>query len=392
MGEQVLAVIPARGGSKGIPGKNIKLLGGIPLIAHNIRAARAARTVSRVVVSTDDDAIAKVARDFGADVVMRPAALATDTAKSEDALLHVLTALEESEGYRPDVVLLVQCTSPLTSAEDIDGVVTALFDGGADSSVAVAPFHYFLWGRDAAGEGVAINHDKSIRLMRQQREPEFIETGAVYAMRVPGFQQTKHRFFGRTVLHETPIENRLEIDDPIDFQLAEERLAMRRRQGQIDALAAMPQAIVFDFDGVFTDDRVVVDENGKESVICSRRDGMGIERLRKAGVPMVVISKEQNPVVAARCRKLQLEHFHGVEAKLELMSQWLADRGFDPAATVYIGNDINDVACMAHVGVAVAPRDAHPSALAAADIVLDADGGQGAIRLFADLLETRFPR
>ncbi|MFC4255546.1 NTP transferase domain-containing protein [Altererythrobacter xixiisoli] len=391
MGEQVLAVIPARGGSKGIPGKNIKLLGGIPLIAHNIRAALAARTVSRVVVSTDDDAIAKIARDFGADVVMRPAALATDTAKSEDALLHVLTALEESEDYRPDVVLLVQCTSPLTSAEDIDGVVTALFDGGADSSVAVAPFHYFLWGRDAAGEGVAINHDKRVRLMRQQREPEFIETGAVYAMRVPGFRQTKHRFFGRTVLHETPIENRLEIDDPIDFQLAEERLAMRRRQGQIDALQAMPQAIVFDFDGVFTDDCVVVDENGKESVICSRRDGMGIESLRKAGVPMVVISKEKNPVVAARCRKLQLDHFHGVEAKLELMTRWLADRGFDPAATVYIGNDINDVACMAHVGTAVAPRDAHPSALAAADIVLDADGGQGAIRLFADLLEARFP-
>ncbi|HKX78284.1 MAG TPA: acylneuraminate cytidylyltransferase [Novosphingobium sp.] len=400
MPAEILAVIPARGGSKGIPRKNLRVVGGRPLVAHAIIAAQAAKRVSRVVVTTDDDEIARVSEAYGATVIRRPAELASDTASSEDALLHALEVLEREEGYDPDAILLIQCTSPLTTPDDIDGTAGALLDGGADTSVAVAPFHYFLWSRDDTGESVAINHEKSKRLMRQQRRPEYIETGAVYAMRVAGFREARHRFFGRTALHETPSENRLEIDDPVDLELAEERLRSRsaldrrvrgRERGPGRASTGwpfprVPAAIIFDFDGVHTDDRVFVDQDGRESVACSRRDGMGVEMLRGMGIPMVVISKEANPVVSARCTKLKLEHFQGIEDKLTLLRDWLGRNRIDPADCMYVGNDINDLECMRHVGMSAAPRDSHPDALVEARLVLDADGGRGAVRALADLI------
>lgn len=381
---QTLAIIPARGGSKGIPRKNVLPLGGTPLIAHTINAARAASRIDRVVVSTDDDEIASVALRYGAEVVRRPADLATDTASSEAALLHTLDVLGETEGYEPDLLVFLQCTSPLTAPEDIDGTVAALIDARADSALAVTAFHYFLWAGDEGGAR-GINHDKSVRLMRQQRTPEYLETGAVYVMKTDGFRAARHRFFGKTVLFATPVERRLEIDEPEDFRIAEERIA--RLSQRSTGLPPRVSALVMDFDGVLTDDRVFVSETGEESVVCSRRDGMGIEQLRKAGLPMLVISKETNPVVAARCRKLQLPYRHGIEGKLAVLQGWLADNAIDPAETVYVGNDINDLECMAAVGCALAPQDAHPRALAAAALVLDADGGRGAIRLLADLLE-----
>jgi len=386
MASDILAIIPARGGSKGIPRKNVLPLAGKPLIAHSIDAAKASRFVTRVVVSTDDAEIAEVSRRFGADIVIRPPEIASDTSPSEQALLHVLDALERDEGYRPDLVVFLQCTSPLTAPEDIDGTITALTEAGADSALAVIPFHYFLWKRDGEGQACGVNHEKSVRLMRQQREPEFLETGAVYVMRTAGFRASKHRFFGRTVLHETPVERRLEIDEPEDFMIAVERLTSLRRSRRQQFLPNLVEALALDFDGVFTDDRVFVDQDGRETVVCSRSDGMGIEMLMKLGLPMVVISKEQNRVVAARCRKLGIAYHHGIEAKLDLLRQWLVDQAIDPAHTIYMGNDINDLECMRHVGCAVAPRDAHPAALNAADLVLTSDGGRGALRELAELI------
>lgn len=383
---QTLAIIPARGGSKGIPRKNVLPLGGKPLIAHTIAAARAASRVDRVVVSTDDDEIAAVAIRYGAEVVRRPASLASDTASSEVALLHTLDVLRADEHYAPDLLVFLQCTSPLTAPEDIDGTVAALIDGHADSALAVTAFHYFLWAGDEGGSARGVNHDKGVRLMRQQRTPEYLETGAVYAMKTDGFRAARHRFFGKTVLFDTPVERRLEIDEPEDFRIAEERITRLSRPPA--SLPPRVSALVMDFDGVLTDDRVFVSETAEETVACSRRDGMGIERLRNAGLPMLVISKETNPVVAARCRKLHLPYHHGIEGKVAVLRRWLAANGIAASETVYVGNDVNDLDCMADVGCAVAPRDAHPRALAAAALVLDADGGRGAVRLLADMLET----
>ncbi|MFW6725048.1 cytidylyltransferase domain-containing protein, partial [Streptomyces sp. MAR4 CNY-716] len=148
---RVLAVIPARGGSKGVPGKNLARVGGVPLVARAVRQCLAARLVTDVVVSTDDDTIASVAREAGAEVVRRPAEIAGDTASSEAAVLHALDTHEERCGETMAAVLLVQCTSPFLTGADIDGVTAAVLDEGADSALTVAPFHGFLW-RDEADD------------------------------------------------------------------------------------------------------------------------------------------------------------------------------------------------------------------------------------------------
>lgn len=145
-------------------------------------------------------------------------------------------------------------------------------------------------------------------------------------------------------------------------------------------------AIGFDFDGVFTDNRVLVDQNGIESVWCHRGDGLGISRLRQAGLPMTVISLETNPVVAARCRKLQLPQHSGIENKRQVFLDWLAENDVSPAQAIFMGNDVNDLECMDVAGVSVTVADAHPEVLSRADLVLSQRGGFGAVRELADLL------
>jgi len=359
-------------------------LAGIPLIAHSIRAAESASLVNRVVVSTEDAEIASIARTFGSEVVDRPVDLAGDEATSESALLHALESLHEKQGYRPDILCFLQCTSPLTAPGDIDGLIGTLIAEKADSALTVSRFHYFVWKQDGDDGFIGVNHDKRVRLRRQDRDAEFLETGAAYAMVADRFRVARHRFFGRTVIHEMPASRVLEIDEPDDFVIARQRLS--RSVAKVSKLPSPLQGIVFDFDGVFTDDRVLVDEHGTESVRCSRRDGLGIEMLRKARVPMMVISKERNAVVARRCEKLQLEYRLGEDRKIDVLKRWMGDNGMNAANIIYVGNDVNDLDCLTAVGCAVAPADAHPAALAVASIVLSSEGGRGAIRELADMI------
>ena len=327
---RVLAVIPARGGSKGVPAKNLAPVGGVPLVARAVRECRASRLVTDVVVSTDDQAIAAAARSAGAEVVLRPAAIAGDTATSEAAVLHAMDAHEALHGATVDVVLLVQCTSPFIIREDVDGVVGALVDNGADSAMTVAPFHGFVW-RDAddearagtveeadaaVGGGYGVNHDKSFRPRRQDRPQDFLETGAVYGMHAPGFRKHQHRFFGRTELVRTDPARVLEIDD--HHELARARalapLFDADRPGSLPTFEDV-DAVVLDFDGTQTDDRVLIDADGKEFVSVHRGDGLGIAALRNSGLKMLILSTEQNPVVAARARKLKIPVLHGIDRK-----------------------------------------------------------------------------
>jgi YrbI family 3-deoxy-D-manno-octulosonate 8-phosphate phosphatase len=384
-----LAIIPARGGSKGIPGKNLKPVGGVPLIVHTIRAARGSRHVGRVIVSTDSPEIAAAAQANGAEAVARPGEISGDRASSEAALLHVLAELHRTEGTQPDYLVFLQCTSPLTTAADIDGTIDELLARGADTALAVAPAHHFLWRHDAAGNAVGVNHDKNVRLLRQQRHPEFIETGAVYVLHTAGFLAARHRFFGQTAFHVTPRSRCMEIDEPDDLFMAEALLLQARQATASAALPVTPAALVFDFDGVFTDNRVIVFEDGREAVQCDRGDGWGLACARRLNLPMAVFSTEKNPVVAARCRKLDLECHQGLSHKWTALQAWMAAHRFDPARVVYVGNDTNDLECMAGVGCPVAVADACSAVKAAAKIVLAAPGGHGAVRELLELLEAR---
>lgn len=387
---RTVAIIPARGGSKGIPGKNIKPLGGIPLVARSIRAAIAASSVDEVYVSTDDTRIVETARLWGAGVVDRPAEISGDQASSESALLHAIDVLER-DGAPVDVVVFLQCTSPFTSAEDIDAVTAALAEGG-DCAFSVKEDHGFLWRIDGDGAGAGINHDEAApRQRRQDMEPQFRETGAIYVMKVAPFRERGVRFCGRAVpvALETPS---LEIDDPSDWHVAE--AMAHKMDARLLARTGLSgiRTIVTDFDGVHTDDKVLVDQDGREAVMCSRRDGMGLELLRKAGFRILILSKETNQVVARRAEKLKLEVIHGVEKKMDVLAGWLAQNDLTWDEIAFVGNDINDVDCMKAARLSFCPADSHPSALTVADMVLPQDGGNGALRTMAELFLSSTPR
>ncbi|MEU3501091.1 acylneuraminate cytidylyltransferase [Streptomyces hundungensis] len=373
---KVLAVIPARGGSKGVPGKNLAAVGGVPLVVRAVLACRAARHVTDVVVSTDDPGIAAAARAAGADVVDRPADISGDTAGSEAAVLHTLEAHPDA-----DVVLLVQCTSPFLTREDVEGVAAAVVEDGAETAVTVAPFHGFLWREDELGGGQGMGHDKAFRPRRQDRPQDFLETGAAYAMDAAGFRKHQHRFFGRTALVRTDPARVLEIDEPHDLDRA------RALAPLLDRLPGPTlddvDAVVLDFDGTQTDDKVLVDSDGRELVAVHRGDGLGIAALRRAGLKLLILSTEQNPVVAARAHKLKVPVLHGIDRKDLALKQWCEEQGVDPERVLYAGNDVNDLPCFALAGWPVAVADAHDAVRAAARTVTRTPGGEGAIREIA---------
>ncbi len=161
----------------------------------------------------------------------------------------------------------------------------------------------------------------------------------------------------------------------------------RTLPAHLDQLPDPITAVVLDFDGVFTDNRVLVFQDGTEAVLCDRGDGWGIASLRKLGMPLLVLSTERNSVVKARCDKLQIPCLQGVDDKLSALRDWAAEKGIDLSQVIYVGNDANDLDCLAAVGCGVAVQDARPEVLSAARIVLSSCGGRGALRELAGLIQ-----
>jgi len=144
--------------------------------------------------------------------------------------------------------------------------------------------------------------------------------------------------------------------------------------------------IISDFDGVMTDNRVLVDENGVESVFCNRADGLGIEMLRRKGIDFVVLSKEKNKVVEARCKKLGIKCYSGIDDKKEVFLKIIEEKKIKNNEVCFVGNDINDLECIKLAYVSIAPSDAHVLVLNQASYVTKTKGGYGVIREVADLI------
>jgi len=210
------ALILARGGSKGIPRKNIRPLNGVPLLVYNVKAALASGVFARVVVSSDDDEILAVARRAGAECHARSAASAADAASSELGIFDYVDAHPECARCA-----LVQCTSPLTTAADFAAAAAAFEARRADSLVTVARAHRFLWTVDADGRAAPTNYDLVRRPRRQDWAGELIENGAFYLSTVAALRASGSRLSGTIVAHEMAEDTLAEIDTLTDWAIVE---------------------------------------------------------------------------------------------------------------------------------------------------------------------------
>ncbi len=384
----VLAIIPARGGSRRLPGKNLLDVAGRPLLVQSIEHAKAAKEVTRTVVSTDDPAIQAVSFAAGAEVILRPAEFSTDTATSESALLHVLDYLKDRERYQPDLVVFLQCTSPIREDGDIDRAIQRLLNTGADSLFSATASKWLLWR--SSGDSVhSFNYDYRQRRREQDMADEWRENGSIYVVRPWVLRECGNRLGGKIISYEMNYWSSFQIDSAEDLELCDWILRRQERRDRLKAFPRKIQAVVFDFDGVFTDNRVLVSEDGREAVQCHRGDGLGLDYLRGTGIPLVVLSTERNPVVGARCRKLQLECRQGLADKLAALKQFAEECRIDLSSVVYVGNDLNDAECLTAVGCGIVVADAHPSVRQIAAIVLTHRGGEGAVREICDLIQDK---
>jgi N-acylneuraminate cytidylyltransferase len=212
---------------------------------------------------------------------------------------------------------------------------------------------------------------------------QYRENGSIYVFRPVILRDHNNRLGGKIVVYEMDYWSSFQLDTPEHAELLEWIMARTSCASPLIGLESVDM-VVFDFDGVMTDNSVLVSDTGSEAVRCHRGDGWGIARLRDAGVSMMVLSTEKNPVVAARCAKLKLECLQGVSDKAGSLQSILSQRGVEPGRVAYLGNDVNDLDCMRLVGFPVAVADADPSVRAASVLTLSRCGGNGAVREFCD--------
>ena len=401
---EVLALIPARGGSKGIPRKNIRDFAGYPLVAWSIAAGLKAELVTRVIVSTDDEEIAAVARRFGAETpFLRPAEFAQDNTTDLPVFEHAMSWLKEHEGYEPEVVVQLRPTSPIRPRGLVDEAIRILLaHPDADCVRGVVPAGqnpHKMWRLPEGENGPMKNLlevegiPEPYNAPRQSLPLVYWQTGHIDAIRASSIFEKKS--LTGDVIYPLVIDSRYTIDiDNLQDWARYEHLVMT---GGLDYVSPgrqhrpMPETIkllVLDFDGVVTNNLVWTDQEGREMVAASRSDSMYIKPLREAGVETVILSSETNPVVAARAKKLGLEAIQGLglQAKGQALKRMLEEKNIDGAHVVYLGNDLNDLPCFELVGWSVAVADAYPEVIRAADFVLSKPGGGGAVRELCEII------
>ena len=402
---EILALIPARGGSKGIPRKNIRSFAGYPLLAWSIAAAKQAACVTRILVSTDDEEIAAVAREYGAETpFLRPAEIAQDNTTDLPVFEHALQWLEANEDYQPEIVIQLRPTSPIRPRDCVDSAVNILLQqADADCVRGVVPAGqnpHKMWR--IAGDGQPMKSllevegiTEPYNAPRQILPPVYWQTGHIDAIRVSTIKQ-KHSLTG-DVIYPLVIDPRytVDIDNLSDWakyeSLASSGLEIVTPGKQKRPMPEQIDLIVSDFDGVITDNRVWVNEEGIEYVAAYRSDSIGVQYLRTIGIEVMILSSELNRVVEARARKMGVEVIQGIglHDKGRVMREVLEQKNIKVENVIYIGNDLNDLPCFEVAGWSVAVADAYPAVLRAADHVLSKTGGHGALRELIDLILTR---
>lgn len=402
----IVGIIPARGGSAGIPLKNIRILNGKPLIAYTIESALESRILDRVIVSTDHGDIARISKEYGAEVPFkRPVKLAGGLVPMESVLQDAVGYLERKEKYDVDAVVLLQPTQPLRRPETIVRCVQEFKRRqNCDSIVTVNNIEGFRpeWMLYLDKENRIIPYNSPfkdrgkpiIRLAPRQSFPILYKQNGVVYVTSRDLLVEKHQVIGVNAYAViTDEEESSDIDTENDFIIVE--AVMRTKKGKVGSYIGRAtfslnpqkiQLIVYDFDGVMTDNKAMVDQKGNEYVTVNRSDGMAVSRISQIGIKQIIISRENNLVVQKRAAKLGLFCLWGVSNKKTALEKYLIDNGINKEDVVFVGNDINDFEAMNYVGYPIAPSDASEEIKRIARIITKVPGGCGVVREVLDII------
>jgi len=374
----VVAFIPARGGSKSVPEKNIKVFCGRPLIFWNLQALQNSE-VDEIIVATDSDKIKSIVNSFSFSKVKvydRSNDNAKDTSSTESVMLEYINSVNLSD---EDTFMLVQATSPFTQ--------TSHFNEGLelfkqhDSILSCCESKRFSWRN-----GKALNYDIYNRPRRQDFQGTLIENGAFYISSVADIKSTKNRISGNIGIYKMPEYTYTEIDEPEDWIVAEslmKRFVLDNKTKDFSKI----KLFLSDVDGVLTDAGMYYTENGDEFKKFCTYDGMGFQLLQKTGVKVGILTTEDRNLNRRRAKKLGLDFdFHGAKDKLQIVKDLCDKENITLDEVAYIGDDVNCFSLLSHVGIAACPNNAVDKIKAIPNIMqLKRNGGDGVVREFVEL-------
>ena len=377
----VIAFIPARGGSKSIPGKNIKNFCGKPLIYWNLFALEKSELVNEIVVATDSEKIFKKVEEFNFSKVKlykRSADNAQDHSTSESIMLEYINYAKLASS---DTFMLVQATSPFTRTEDFNNGLKLM--NKYDTVFACAKIKRFIWNK----EGKPLNYDHNNRPRRQDFEGTFMENGAFCISSVSNIIYHNNRISGNIGICEMAEYTFVEIDEVEDWIMAEQ-LFMKNHDSEYKSNFNKIKLFLSDVDGVLTDAGMYYTENGDEFKKFCTYDGMGFQLLQKTGVKVGILTSEDRQLNRRRAKKLCLDFdFHGAKDKLQIVKDLCLKENITLDEVAYIGDDVNCFSLLSHVGIAACPNNAVHKIKTIPNIIqLNKNGGDGVVREFVELI------
>jgi YrbI family 3-deoxy-D-manno-octulosonate 8-phosphate phosphatase len=371
----VVGFIPARGGSKSIPMKNIKLMNGKPLIYWSALALQECKEIDVFYVATDSIEIREVVLNFGFDklkVYNRSSETAQDTSSTESVMLEFI---EKEDLQKEDTFVLVQLTNPFIQANWISEAFIQY--QSADSLLSASSSKRFFWNK----KGEALNYDFNNRPRRQEFEGVLMENGAFYMNSVQNILTHKNRLSGKISVYEMPEYTGYEIDEPDDWTIVE-ALLKAHVKNETSFKFEDYQLIATDVDGVLTDASMYYTENGDELKKFCTYDGMAFQLFRDKGYKTAILTAENTKLVERRSNKMKIDFlFQGAKDKLTLMQNLCSELNISLKQVIYIGDDINDKALLEAVGLAFKPANAQKEVMSLGDVhLLSNRGGEGTIR------------
>ena len=382
--------IPVRGGSKSIPLKNIKVLNGKPLIYWALKASLFCKYADKVYISTDSDEIKEVVKSLITDkelsnfdhklsIVDRSNDTATDTASTESAML------EFAEHYEFDNICLVQATSPLLRAEDLNNGFEVFSQENVDSVLSVVKQKRFNWHINNKGYAEPINYDYNNRPRRQEFDGYYVENGAFYITSKENLLKSKNRISGNIKLVEMNECSYYEIDEPDDFLLIESIMKLKRNDISIDK--SKIKMVLSDVDGCLTDGGMYYSEKGDEIKKFNAKDGMAFSLLKEKGYITGIVTGENVDLNKRRVVKIGLDVYeYGTKDKLETLNKICKQYNISMENILYIGDDNNDIDILKNVGISCCPNDAIDEVKRLSTIKLKTNGGHGVVREVLDFL------